>query len=101
MAGHASPMYGSINYEAQAQSCTSCLGWFDRSTAALLCCFSTFQQLMLALDFNGPCECCSSVSQKSVVAKGAEGRNGAEHAHSQHQQWQTDLLQEFSCSPAC
>jgi len=40
---------------------------------------------LLALDINGRCECCSSVIQNSVVAKGAEGGNGAEHAHSQHQ----------------
>lgn len=37
----------------------------------------------------------------SVIAKGAEGGNGAEHAHSQNQEWQTDLFQELSCSPTC
>ena len=57
--------------------------------------------VLLALEINGPRECHSSALQNSVIAKGAEGSNGAEHAHSQHQQWQTDLLQEFSCSPAC
>lgn len=46
MAGHAGPIYDSIHHEAQAQSRTSCLGWSDRSTAALLCRTDTFQQLI-------------------------------------------------------